>query len=280
ISVSGRSVFLAGSLSANGTGTGSGGIITVSAQTASPILIDQAVTDLLGTESGIAGTLSAEAPGTSGAGGHIAVGNSGNGGIVLASTDSISVTAGGGDGGSIELSSTGGLVRVAAGRLSANAVGDGNGGTISIQALGFVIGSGTDINNPEPLDLSANAAGTGNGGIISVVTTAPNQPLITVGSGQLTLSATGGSAGSGAGKGDRFNRSAGKDLTLDPSLFVVRPLETNGDGAILNHTASNAPTSPKTEGILSISGSMNVDGVGEGAGGKVNLKVNSATTFA
>src|SRR5262249_2224223 len=55
---------------------------------------------------------------------------------------------------------------------------------------------------------------------------------------------------------------------------------TNGDGGILNLTASNAPTSPKTEGILAISGSLNVDGVGDGAGGKVNLRVNSATTFA
>src|SRR5262249_39695692 len=136
-----------------------------------------------------------------------------------------------------------------------------------------------NVNNPQPLDLSADAAGTGNGGTISVATTAAGQPLITVGSGQLTVSATGGSAGSASGNGGIVNISSGKDLTVDPSFLVVRPLGTNGDGGILNLIASNAPTNPKTEGILFISGSLNVDGVGAGAGGTVNLRVHSATTF-
>lgn len=249
---------VSGSLMANGTGTGDGGKITISASSTTVFRIGSV------SNHGVTGILTA----TGVNGGSISVTSSSNNGIQLASTANILVTAAAGNGGEITLSASTGTLVTPAGILSANGAGSVccDGGTINLTFNKFQVTGGV-------LALQANGAGSGNGGTINV-TSAGN---ITIGAavGNLTVSATGGSALSVSGDGGKVNLNSGGKLTITTGSLNANPLGTNGKGAEISLTSTDH---------LSISAGLSANGggaggLGRGDGGKITINANSATLF-
>jgi hypothetical protein len=85
----------------------------------------------------------------------------------------------------------------------------------------------------------------------------------------LTISATGGSAGSESGDGGTVKVTAGGTLTVNPPALTVAPLGDNGNGGEIELTAGKGDLATSGEAI--VQGSLSADGVGEGNGGKITL---------
>src|SRR6185437_5677921 len=149
-----------GSLDASGaTTTGDGGSITLSSNSSTPFLINSAT-----GANGITGTLTATT--TSGQGGSVTVTNTGTGGVTLSSATGINVAPTSGHGGTIDLEAPAGALTLASGvsSLKVDAVdstSDGSGGTLTLNARSLVFSGG-------PLLLSANGVGNGDGGAVNL----------------------------------------------------------------------------------------------------------------
>ena len=252
-------------LTANGSGTGKGGEILISANSNNVFLIGAA------SSNGTSGNLIANG-GTAvgGSGGTISVTNRGTGGITLDSYSNISAAAssGGGSGGSITFNANSGILTLPAGLLSVNANGPGtyNGGSISLT------GASINLSGAGTLSLEANGAGSGNGGTITVHATASS---ITLGNGNgniALISATGGSTGSNAGNGGSVTITAAQSLTIASSATInVSPLGHNGSGGSIFLTNGS--------GFMYIDQSLNANGVGTGSGGQIVISNNSSSVF-
>jgi hypothetical protein len=161
-----------------------------------------------------------------------------------------------GDGGSISIN-TSQIMYLTNSVLSAN--GGGNGGNITLRASnGRIV--------PVGAKLSANGNGTGNGGTISLTTPS----AFSLGAGEISISATGGSPGSTAGNGGRFVFDEfslpylGADFGLDGSQINLRPLGLNGNGGVFD-------LRPGQYSDVSLLGVFDASGVGTGNGGSFSM---------
>ena len=272
-----------GDLSVNGKGVGNGGTILLD-----PIIQIEpppiAIT--------VNGNLSASA-GEVGTGGTILL--EGSGDIVVGNASSLkSMRADGGttsgDGGGITVT-TNANATLNTSLISASAQGNGNGGFINIAtgnsgtgtlAIGGDIGvdgqgsagNGGSVALRAPTitasgtrneHISANGAGTGNGGNVMIQSTdSANNLTMGRGRGQLTVSATGGSAASASGDGGSIWVQVGGDLVIaDGTALAVNPIGMNGQGGSMNLVAN--------AGTLGVSGLLNGNGAGTGNGGTITL---------
>lgn len=131
--------------------------------------------------------------------------------------------------------------------LMANGGSDGSGGNIEIYAPEFTGGN---------FNLFANGNGTGVGGYNFLSLT----EATSASSGQIAMTATGANGGIAT-------ITAAGDLQVDTSVFNVSPLSTEegyGNGGTVSLESQS--------GSLSISGNINVDGIGTGRGGEIYLR--------
>ncbi|MDR3615253.1 MAG: hypothetical protein P4L53_16970 [Candidatus Obscuribacterales bacterium] len=253
-------LLVTGSLSANGIGTGAAGDITLFSNSTTAFTIGSAP-----GLNGVSGTVSASsgATATGASAGNVSITNAGTGGITLASDTAVAANApiAGGNGGNISLLAPNGPVTLPNGTLSVNGTGaTGNGGTITITDNTLTAGT---------VAFSANASGTGNGGIISITSADPAAKNIDA--ADLSFSATGGSAGSAFGSGGSVTFINAGSVTVDPTAITDNPIGTSGNGGTIKLAS--------TSGDLLVTNSIQVNGVGGGAGGTVSLSSNSASPF-
>lgn len=178
------------------------------------------------------------------------------------------LAAGGGHGGSLAIAAELGSLSLSNSVLDGSAAGSGDfhGGNVSLIAKTLSLpGAGQSI--------SANGVGNGAGGSVSIITTAIGSNLLVDGkSGNLKISAHGGSAGSANGAGGGVVLKSGGNLTIDSSAINVGPLGINGDGGHYDLEAGTA-----SSGVLSFIGAINADGIGNGSGGSIRAVTNSPT---
>lgn len=225
------------------------------------------------TVNGVNGSLIAESASTGGTGGTVKVTANGGGGITLSSFADLSATSFGGAGGVISLNAAGtvpGALQLPGGTISVDAVGVSakNGGKITL--------TGTTISHEGHLTLSANAIGAGNGGSVSVITTSAGSDLsVGFGSGEISISATGGTTGVAGGNGGAAIVSAGRHLTVNPLAILIGPQGTSGRGARYDLAAGSA-----TGGNLFISGSLDASAAGTAAAFSIDsIKLTSNSTI-
>ena len=210
-------------MSANSVSAGGGGSINLAYNSADLFTVGSGSVPLNGIENSI----SAAGGVDGGNGGSIIIQNHGSGSATVTSGANLDVAPGNGNGGIIGISVLSGTLTFTSGSqplsASANVVAFGNfsGGQIVLQS------SVLTIQGP-PLSLLANGVGAGNGGSVSVSATTSS---ISVGlSGQLVVSATGGSSGSLSGNGGSVSLNAGQNLTVDMSSVTIAPQGNNGNG--------------------------------------------------
>src|SRR5262249_38655453 len=202
----------------------------------------------------------------------------GFGGVRIDNLFDISTAVTNGDGATIEISAPRSLLSIGSGALNADAAGTGPaaddfaGGRISLQALSI------EITGVSPVMLSANASGNGAGGAISVrALGSPSEVHVGFLPHEFIISATGGSPGSISGDGGSVTLTAGRKLFVDADAVTVDPLGTNGAGASYALTVlHNGPCC----GDLVFTGGLTANGVGSGAGGNIQISVNSQTPFS
>jgi hypothetical protein len=254
ISLTTQGLVVSGALSADGSGTGNGGEIVIASGGTSPLDI--------GTL-GIAGTITADGGGVSGNGGTIKITT---GGALTFGAGSMSASATSGQGGNIELNAGGVLTLSGAAGLNVDAAGgDFDGGTIFLTGTGITVTGGSGN-----FAASANGSGNAAGGIVTITSTAATDITIGLLDAQISISAEGG-AGPATSFGGTVTVTAGDDLFIDPAAISADPgAALAGTGATLTLSAGND---------LAISGPLSADGVGSGAGGIVNLAMNSTSAF-
>lgn len=292
ISITGQTLGLSGgqlTLNADAANTGNGGTITITANGAS------------GDVSVAAGTMTISALGgpTSGDGGSVSI-SAGRSVNINANAISADAQGSSGNGGGLSLiagNQSAGSLSID-GNLSVNGSGSGNGGTLTIRqnhasgtlaltsvtafnANGGTSGSGGSIELTTPglpalgslLTLNANGNGTANGGTIELTTTGATGDInIGTASGNIQLSAAGGSNGSASGNGGSAIVSAGGALNVSGANSInVSPRGNNGNGGSVDISASTASNSN-----ISIASDFNTDGVGSGDGGVITITQSSA----
>jgi len=234
-------------LLANGAHAGDGGHIFVTIQSNSNLVIGSGAGDLVISATG--GSLGS----SSGNGGSVELTSSGNLTVDLASLN-VRPLGTNGNGGVVVLNSIG-ILKFDGSVINNSGVGNGNGGGIAL------FYGALQLTQAGPFTLLANGAGTGNGGTVNVASR--GDLVVGSGGGGLVISATGGSPGSSAGNGGIAFLSAAGNLTLDPASLNVAPLGTNGNGGfmILN-----------SQGLLNITGTvLDASGAGNGSGGVIVL---------
>lgn len=176
-------------LDASGIGTGDGGSVIVSTVGTTPVSIGQAAGEIqLSAQSGLTG----------------------------------------GDGGTASVNVFAAVLNIDANAISVSPRGtNGNGGSIRLR--------GNTLLFPGALALSANGIGSGDGGLISLSQTNSSIDL-TVGDGvgQLLLSTTSGETGGDGGEIAVFSAGA---LTVDPAALSFHPLAKEGNGGSLTLSA-------------------------------------------
>jgi len=279
------------SLTANGGASGNGGNISIS--TSDSLAVGPGAGDLIVSATG------GSAGSPAGNGGSVQLG----GGNITLNPASLNVTPLGtnGNGGSILLITPlggppglGTVTIINGGVINASGVGNGNGGSITINAQSLQVAA------PGPVTVAANGGGTGNGGLVGVVSPMSNL-VIGSGTGDLVISATGGSAGSSSGNGGSVLIGV-PGLTLDPASLNVAPLGTNGNGgtiSILPPSGGPPPPPPPPPGgppggppppppggppggaVTIINGGViNASGVGNGNGGSITINAQSLQVAA
>ncbi len=267
------SVQATANISADGAGTGNGGVITIyvassrSAASPSPIY-----TIGPGAPAGIDGVLSAKGGASGGNGGSILVWINRRPSIpssvpdlVVSDLSAITVASSGNGGfiglhnGPFVLTRTQGQVILPSGTLSVSGNGINSAGGSVVLA-----GSNIVVNGGGVLNLAAAGSGTGSGGSVSLQAFSSN---LSIGSqpGQISVQATGGAAG---GAGGTFLGQAGFDLLVDPTALSLAPTGTNGDGAKISLSA---------EHNLSVTGDLSANARGAGNGGIIQLIYNNST---
>lgn len=190
----------------------------------------------------------------------------GLGSVSFLSTGTLNVTpgivnvnqaGGNGNGGTIIINASGALT-VGTGTLSANANGTGTtGGNITIQGSTLALGGA--------LTLNANGANAGSGGTVLVRTTGVGS--ITVGAGSLAINANGGATN---GQGGDVTIRAGANLTVTGSLSLTPG--GNGNGGNLTLIAGDVGA-----GNLQFTGNVSASASGTGInGGNINISYNNA----
>lgn len=257
-------LFINGSLYAVGRGTGNGGSITLSSNSSTLFNITSGA-----TTNGVNGVLVVTAGTTSGNGGTISASNAGSGGLTLGNINNVfnRPSYGGGAGGSLVLSATSGPMSIPTGTYSADASGTSaaNGGTVTF------IGTPISISGGTALTFSANGRVTGNGGSVTMISGGPAVNDLTVGSGNISISAQSGSTG---GNGGTVLVSAARHLVVDPAYVIAGPSGTSGNGATVTLIAGNGGS-----GNLQVNGSFSVNGKGTGNGGSITLSSASAAAL-
>lgn len=266
-------LYISGSLSANGAGSlGQGGSITLVARSSSVFNVAAGA-----TTNGVSGTLSANNSSSSMIGGTISITNNGTGGITLGALANLSVNASGvtAAGGNIMLNAGNGILTLPSGTLSVSAIGsstNNNGGTLNLSASQLSLSGGN-------LLLTANGQKAGNGGTISVTTTGDSYDLVVgSGSGQLSLSATGGRIGQlGSGSGGSISLSSGRHLTVDPNYLIAQSYSFGASGPTYNLTAGTTATT----GNVFVNGNLSASSGSFilGNGGSINITTKSNTAF-
>lgn len=198
-----------------------------------------------------------------------------------------------GRGGTIDLTSNsatvftlnGGAVNRVNGLLTANGVGNGGQGTISVANNGTGGITGTGIHSANGAGTSAGPTGSisltgatvngnmtfningganGQGGTINVSATGATSDIF-VALGNITANAQGGTTSGGGGT---IHVSAGRDIGINPANAVVAP--TSGDGGHFNFEAGRN---------LQIIGLLSASAIGTGNGGSINISTNSSLPF-
>lgn len=240
---------ITGDIDLRGNGTGSGGRFNI-LNTNGLFQIGS------GASTGINGNILLSGGGNGGSGGWLSV-QKGNGTMEILDTTAVDVS-GTGNGGRIDY--MGDTLKLPAGTFSVNGNGAaGNGGYFFAQLRNLITPAAGN------LTISANGSGTGNGGGIDINILSAN-PL-TLGP-NVFLSATGGSAGSASGDGGLIRVVSGiTGISLIGDNITTQPLGANGKGGYLIFTGYP----------LSITGSLSANGVGSGAGGRI--QIYSGSTF-
>jgi hypothetical protein len=276
-----------GDIIVNGLGTGSGGTVILQ----SGIMTQAFVINGGGACTRcVRGRIEANGGATSGSGGTVDISVSGSGNITWNTLSDISFSPGvtGGHGGKLYLTSTGGgffLPNNAIISANASGSGDFNGGIISINgpvALG------------NTLTFNANAIGNGNGGSISVINTGYN---IGTQAGQLRLSAIGQNAVinivqssnmtintdgiiagpiNAAGKGaEILINTTSFTLTVNGTLSADAAAGFAGDGGEITIYANRLIVNQ----LSGAGGSFTANAGSSGNGGTINLFLESSTEF-
>lgn len=288
---SGGAVTLGGTLDVSGAGSAAGGSITVSAAGAVDLTSAQLVANggttgdggainfssgsgNLTIASGLFSASAGQGSGSNASGGRISVTGAAN---VTLGTDLNVDGVGTGAGGSIELRA-GGTLNLSTHTLSSEGGGTGDGGSISLfSASNFSLdptkvnvaggqGSGSDASgggisaeSSGNLTLSSsvavNGVGAGSGGAVSLTAGA------TLSLGSSTITCDGGSTGNGG----YVRLASGVNFTFDPTKVSVDAGTGSGSDASGGSIEVNGAAN------LTLSGNVAVDGVGEGAGGRVSL---------
>jgi hypothetical protein len=250
-------------LNASGVGTGSGGSIALSTNSAAVFNLGAG-----SVSPGVNGALSANGgPGAGAGGGAISIANIGAGGINIGATTNVSVlaSAAGGPGGSINLNAGSGTLTIpvsgAVGSptstLDSSANGPGNfaGGTIKLA------GNTIDVPGGNPLNLDVSGSGSGAAGTVDIIK----------GTGDVSVDGSPGSFTIDAVSGDgaNINITTPGDIIFDPAFVSYLPTATNGKGACIKlNSGSN----------LFVNGSLDANGRGTGDGGCIILTSNSPTS--
>ena len=157
-------------------------------------------------------------------------------------------------------------------QISSDGTGNGSGGSIVLDASKIQATAVTSV------PISSNGAGIGAGGLISLTADDASQGNVTIGgvAASMSISATGGSAGSVSGDGGSVNITAGKALIIDPAFFNAAPLGMNGSGPTFILNGGDGEFVPSYggsggTGSLTVSASLNADGLGKSSGGKIIL---------
>ncbi len=148
----------------------------------------------------------------------------------------------GGSGGTINLNLTGFLFVPGGSSLSASASGTaGTGGIFNGGNLTLNIAGTSLVQNNGTITLSADAAGNGNGGSVSLTQSNVGTAII-VGSqsSQLNISAKGGSTASLLGDGGKISLNSPSNLLMDTTLLNANPQGTNGAGAQYSLTSNGS----------------------------------------
>ena len=236
----------------NGNGAGSAGQLNITSANNGTLIVSNAAF------SANAGSAS------NNTGGQITI-NAGTGNLSLTGTALSANGANTGSGGTIAI--TGGTTSIASGSISSSAgASSGNGGQLTLSSTTLSVSGGT-------LTLTANASGSGNGGTISV-TNSSSSSALTIGNatGNLIISATGGSASSSAGNGGTVTLTSGWDISINPTggNLNIQPLGTNGAGGNLTLSAGRN---------IAVSSALSANGQGAGAGGSISISMDSITAF-
>lgn len=250
-------IFVSGDLDGSGRGTGSGGSVFFIEADSTPFIVGPAAAG-----NGVRGSITVDSGLSGGNGGKLTIRNYSTGGVVFQSTPSI--LAAGGNGGELTASSYG-QVTFAGGLLSVDASSIGSFGGGNIEITGSKIDSGGTN-----LHLSANGAETGPGGTISL---RADSLGIGFGGTEISLSATGGSAGAAIGHGGKITVSTASGLLdIDPLAIQVGPSGVNGNGGILEFGTDSVAG-------IRVRGDLNASGKGNGNGGTVGFFLRSAPLF-
>lgn len=262
---SGGNLFVNGSMSVNGNGTGQGGVLKLTANSSAPFTVGGGA-----VANGVSGNLSAVSGATGGDGGLITIKNKGTGGIVISNSSALAV-AGKGGGGVISIDArtgytSGAPIVLAGGTYNLDGV-DGKGGALLLR--------GGLISTTGPVTVSANGGGThsARGGQIDIEQYSGD--LLGIGALYgLRLSAHGG-AGGGSGGGIIATSAGDLSVDTDPAGLDVAPQGTDGGGATFILTAGKVAS-----GKLFVNGSLHADANGKGDGGAITLSSNSSVTFS
>jgi filamentous hemagglutinin len=215
---------------------------------------------------------SASSGGVNGNAGTISIRNFGTGGIKVTNPAllTVPVLTLNGAGGTIILDAaagaTAGAVDLAGGIYSADAVGTGTGGKIDVR--GSTI---TNTSNTTAWTFSAKGGNNGGGGGQVALATKDSTSGIAFGTAVKQITALNVQSGTGGGDGGTVTLSAGQELLVATSRINSRPQGVNGNGPTFNLRAGTAGS-----GLLQISGALNANGAGSGAGGTVNIEYNDA----
>ena len=252
-----------GTLTANAAATGTGGIINLTSNSSSTIALNNTISVNGGTTAGNGGTLTVTNTGAGGTNGGISIasGVSQNANTTVGSGGSITLNAGGATPGNVTFGGGGGVVSANGGGPVGGA-GVNSGGTVSVTGQNVILTAGSET-------FRANGASSGNGGTVSVSALgATGDITVGVGATGLLFSATGGSAGSNAGNGGTINITAGRNVTIPGAAVIsTNPLGNNGTGGNISLVAGATAAS----GQLKVSQALSANGVGTGGGGNINI---------
>ncbi len=252
-------------LSANGQGTGNGGTISLIDNSTGTITASGTITANGGTSAGSGGgTVTIQNKGG---------GNGVTGAISLSGNVSAQSNGTAKSNGTILIDATGipGNIVLNAQSINADNVGtSGSGGSVTVK------GGGINLLSPAiPYFISANGptakTGVGNGGIVVLDTSSNPTSNITLdaGKGNLSITANSGVAG---GNGGAVTVKAGNDVNIKAAGVIdASVLAGSGKGGTINIQGSIGTGN----GIVTVSPTLNVSGLGGGNGGTISIINNS-----